>query len=193
MKNQRTNYPRYKDIMKQPDIRLKWEQTTAKYQDEFKSQVGEAVWFENYDKVIDYIRINDSLPSSGSKDPDVKYLARWLGTQRDNYKILEHNMTTPIIKETWEQFIVTYKKYSKNPRDVWFQSFQRVKDYVKEHRKLPSGESKDKDTRYLGRWIGCQNTNLKKMEHSMNDPEFKALWVEFKTANIGLFPTRYSK
>ena len=103
----------------------------------------------------------------------------------DNYIKNRCIMTIPIIKETWEDFLIKYKKYSKNPRDVWFRSFQRVKDYLKEYGKLPSGDSTDKEIRYLGRWIGCQNTNLRKSEHSMNDPEFKQLWIEFITANLG--------
>jgi hypothetical protein len=192
MSNQRFNYSHYKDIMKKEVIRNKWKEVVEQYPGPFKPRSGEVVWFENYTKVVDYIKTYDCLPNSNDENPDIKYLGRWLGTQRDNYIKNRCIMTTPIIKETWEDFMIKFKKYSKNPRDVWFQSFQRVKDYLEENGKLPSGDSTDEDIRYLGRWIGCQNSNLKKAEHSMNDPEFKKLWVEFRTANLGLFPSKRS-
>ena len=189
-KNQIYNYAHYKDIMKQSDIRAKWEEIVEKYKDVFKSQQGIDIWFENYKSVIDYINKYNCLPNSNDNDANIKYLGKWLGTQRDNYKKNCSIMKIQNVRETWEKFITDYKKYSKNPRDVWFDSFQKVKDFVKLNKKLPDGESKDDDIRYLGRWIGSQNTNLAKLEHSMKDPEFKSLWESFIAEHRTLFKKR---
>ena len=76
--NHLTNYKRTRDIMKDEEIRLKWEEfvNDARYKEYFISY--EDAWYNTLDKVKAYMDEHNCRPSSTSKNKDIKTLNKWV-------------------------------------------------------------------------------------------------------------------
>ncbi len=178
-----------KQIMKNEEIKLMWEQfiNDIKYKDYFIS--NEDVWIKNLEYVKRYINENSKRPSSEDKNENTKKLGRWLGTQIQNYNedITEckNIMKNEEIKLMWEQFIndVKYKNYFLLNEDAWIEKLENVKRYINENSKRPSKEDKNENTKKLGKWLSHQITNYNedtnKCKEIMKNEEIKLMWEQF--------------
>jgi hypothetical protein len=95
-------------IMKNEEIRNEWETFIEKYHHLFLS--NEEIWFENKNKVEEYIEQLNKLPSQHSKDTNIKSLGQWISTQKNNYKKIEQIMNNEEIRKEWEAFIEKYHR-----------------------------------------------------------------------------------
>ena len=76
-------YKKKSNIMKDEQIRLKWEEfvNDARYKEYMMSD--EDVWYNTLSKVKAYIDEHKSRPSSTSKDKAIKTLGGWITASRD--------------------------------------------------------------------------------------------------------------
>jgi superfamily II DNA or RNA helicase len=174
---QKRNYENNKEIMKDICIRQHWEDFVNKYQSYFMT--NEEIWKHNFDKVEEYIIINNILPSHNDINTDIVSLARWICTQKRNYENNQYSMKNTIIKQQWEDFINKYKSHFLTNEELWNNKLHNVMKYIDENNKLPSEENQDKDIKQLGRWIVHQKKNYKDNKEIMKVYSIRQKWEDF--------------
>lgn len=80
------------------------------------------IWKENLQKVKTYINENNKLPSTVSKNEEIKGLGLWLKNQKHIYKNKERIMKIDEIRKEWEIFIKEYEEYFKS----YFKSYLQL-------------------------------------------------------------------
>ena len=79
---------------------------------------GKSLWYENKNKVIDYIKEYNKLPSSHSKYNEIKKIGSWIATQKSNYKNNKQIMKNEEIRKEWEKVINDYKELFKMNQEI---------------------------------------------------------------------------
>jgi superfamily II DNA or RNA helicase len=175
--DQKKNYKKRGYIMNNKEIRIEWESLIEKYPHLFLS--NEEIWFENKNKVEEYIQQHNELPSENSKDTNIKSLGCWISDQKQNYKKREYIMKNEDIRKEWESLIEKYPHLFLSNEEIWFENKNKVEEYIQQHDKLPSKHSKDMNIKSLGCWISHQKNNYKKNEHIMKNEEIRIEWKTF--------------
>jgi superfamily II DNA or RNA helicase len=179
--NQIDKYKKKQRIMKNTKIYNIW--TVFINDDKYKEYFinNEENWKQTLAKLKEFMDENHRRPSSTSKNPDEKFLGRWVVTQIGNYTKKEHLMKIPEIYKTWTEFINDdkYKDYFMSNEDKWKQTLAKVKEFMDENHRRPIQKSKNPDEKVLGRWISGQLKNYTKKQHIMKDPEIYNIWTEF--------------
>jgi superfamily II DNA or RNA helicase len=109
LNTQQNIYDRQEHIMKNIDIRKKYEHFLKTYEEHFLSRSQQ--WFNTLDIVKKYIDVNKKRPSKHTNDLHVQKLANWLGSQTRNYAKKENIMKYDNVRESWEQFITSHQQY----------------------------------------------------------------------------------
>ena len=99
-------------------------------------------------------------------------------------------MSNPEIRKLWEAFVndAKYSKYFISNEEQWKLTLKRVKKYIDEYNKRPSAGDKNIDIRSDGAWINKQQTNYKKNQFIMSNPEIRKLWEAFVNEYQEYFP-----
>jgi hypothetical protein len=73
------------------------------------------------------------------------------------------------------------KKYFLTSTNIfnWYNSLNKVKEYVIENKKRPSESDKDNNVKILSSWICNQQKKFKKKEHNMKDDKIYNEWNKF--------------
>ena len=138
-------------------------------------------WNIMFQKVIEYIDSNNKLPNYTNKNTEIKKLATWINTQKENYKNKECIMSNEEIYNKWTGFInnFLYKKYFLSNEEVWNENLQKVIEYININKKRPSSENKNKDIKFLGKWILNQIQSYKSKKYIMLNEEIYNKWTNF--------------
>jgi superfamily II DNA or RNA helicase len=174
---QQKNYKKKGEIMKNDKIYNEWTQFINKYQEYFLS--NENIWFNTLNKVKKYIVENSKRPSHGSKIKEIKQLGYWIGTQQKNYKKKEEIMKDEKIYNNWTKFMNEYKEYLLNNEEIWYDTLNKVKQYVIENKKRPSNSDKNIEIKQLAKWLSHQQKNYKNKEYIMKNEEIYNEWTQF--------------
>jgi superfamily II DNA or RNA helicase len=174
---QQINYKKNSSIMKNPDIKMKWEEFIDTYKEYFIS--NEEKWNNTLDKVIKYINVNKKRPSNEDKNKEIKKLARWIGTQQNNYKKNKEIMKNLEIKNKWEEFIENYKEYFISNEQEWNNTLDEVMKYIDINKKRPNSKDNDIKIKKLVNWIYHQQQNYKKNKEIMKNQDIRTKWEEF--------------
>ena len=85
------------------------------------------------------------------------------------------------IRKKWEEFIghPLYKEYFISNEEQWDIYLNNVKKYIDENKQRPSDTSKNKDVKFMGKWLSTQITNYKKQAQIMANEEIRNKWEEF--------------
>ncbi len=175
--DQKKNYSKKTQIMKEAEIRKSWEEFKDKYTEYFKTDNEK--WYEKLNELEDYIKVNKNTPSSTSKDKTIKNLGSWLSHQKINYKKEVKNMKKVEIRKSWEEFIDKYTEYFKTDNEKWYEKLDELEDYIKVYKKTPSQHSKDKTIKNLGSWLNNQKQKYENEIGNMKDSEIRKSWEEF--------------
>ena len=180
-----TFYKKEKQIMKNSEIRHKWEEFTNdnKYKKYFIS--NEEEWMSNLELYKKYINKNKKRPSKHDKDNNIKFLGMWGSTQKNNYKKEYRIMKNKNIKILWEEFTNDnkYKKYFITNEEEWMSNLELYKKYINKNKKRPSEHDKDNNIKFLSMWGRTQIKTYKKEVHIMKNKNIKTLWKEFTNDN----------
>jgi hypothetical protein len=111
LSHQQRYYIRNENIMKNNNVRKKWEIffNTDKYKQYFLT--NDERWINMLDKIKKYISEEEKLPTRYNKDNEIKQLGRWLSSQQQNYSKKEYIMVDLSIRKKWELFVNEYKEY----------------------------------------------------------------------------------
>jgi hypothetical protein len=97
---QKIKYKKRKEIMKNEEIKIIWEDFIEKYQELFMTP--NEVWLDKLRNVEEYIQKYKKLPPIRVK------LGRWVSTQKKNYKSKNQIMENEEIRKLWEDFTAKY-------------------------------------------------------------------------------------
>jgi superfamily II DNA or RNA helicase/cell shape-determining protein MreC len=183
--NQKTNYSKHKDIMKQENIRNKWEDFMNTYPHLFMS--NDEMWNNTLEKLRLYIETNNKLPSKEDKNKEIKQLGCWISAQKKNYSKKEQIMKEENIRIKWEDFMNTYPHLFMSNDEMWNDTLEKVKMYIETNNKLPSVKDKNKDIKQLGSWISTQKANYSKKEQIMKHENIRNKWEDFINTYAHLF------
>ena len=174
---QQKNFINKEPIMRNEGINSEWTNFINEYQEYFLS--NEEIWYNNLKKVKEYIDENKKRPSNKDKDKEIKQLGCWIGTQQANLKKKEHNMKDDEIYNEWNKFINEYQEYFLSNEEIWYDTLNKVKEYVIENKKRPSSTDKDIEIKQLGCWITMQQKNYIKKEYIMKNQGIYNGWNQF--------------
>jgi superfamily II DNA or RNA helicase len=187
--DQKKNYNKTVEIMKNANIRLKWDEFITEYSQLFKS--NEERWIDSLCNLKIYIETCKKLPSTIDEQSDVRKLAKWMGHQRDNYRDITDIMKDDNIRLKWEKFIIENTEVFKSKQEIWEDKLSKVHNYIQKYKKLPSA-NKSKHTYndiVLGGWISNQKQNYKNNWELMKDATIRLKWETFVNKNPQLFKT----
>ena len=182
---QKTNYSKQQHIMKEENIRNKWEDFISTFSHIFMS--NEEIWNNTLEKLRLYIETNDELPSKRDKNKDIKQLGSWISNQKIHYNKKEYIMKEENIRNKWEDFINTYSHLFMSNDEKWNDTLEKVKMYIKTNNKLPSVKDKNKDIRQLKLWISNQKKNYSKQKDIMKQENIRNKWEDFISTYSHLF------
>ena len=176
---QKSNYYDNKNIMKNnPDIKGLWEEFADKYNEYFKS--NEEIWYENLEKLKQYIDKNKNKPRVNSNNDEIQKLALWMRNQQKSYKDNIYIMKlSKEIRNKWEEFINNYEEYFLDSDTIWRNNLKNVIKYIEENNKKPPNVTKDIYLKKLNKWINNNKKYYKNNLFHMNKPEIKKEWEEF--------------
>ena len=174
---QQKNYKKKEAIMRKERIYNEWTQFMNDYQEYFLS--NEKIWYDSFNKVKEYINENGKRPSNSYKNKEIKQLASWINTQIGNYKNKETIMKNEEIYNEWTNFMNEYEEYFLSNEEIWYDTLNKVKEYIDENSKRPSNSDKNKEIKQLASWISNQQKNYKKKEQIMKNEEIFNEWTQF--------------
>ena len=136
-------------------------------------------WFEQFEKVINYINKYNSRPSSMDEDNNIKKLGKWIVNQSKNYKLKSCIMANENIYNKWTEFInnIRYKKLFLSNDEVWYYNFEDLKLFININNYKPL------QTTELGKWMSHQSRNYKLKSCIMADENIYNKWNEFINDN----------
>jgi len=143
----------------------------------------------------EYIKKEGKIPSNGSKDTTVASLGRFISMQKMNYKKKKQAMSEgDPRREMLEAFMEKYPQYFLSDEEAYMSKLAEVEEYIKKEGKLPSGMSKDKVVRTLGKFISHQKKiyDIKKYAMSEGDPR-REMWEAFMERYPEFFVSREEK
>jgi superfamily II DNA or RNA helicase len=196
LKQQQHNYKKKIRIMKNIEVLKKWTDFAEKYkqylQERKCTKYNILKWCESLEKFTNYIDKYNLKPLITDKNEEIKKIARWFNTQRQNYKNNKSNMKDVDIKKKYEDFMEDYKEHLQSIKtkqeikgvqyikDV--QNVQDIKDIrnrkVTHYNILKWCESLEKLTNYIDKY------NKKPLTINKNDEIKKmALWYMTQQKN----------
>ena len=175
--SQNQNLKNNKCIIKNKDIRKKYDEFINNYKEYFLS--NEEIWYNNLEKVKNYIEINKKIQSAISKNKDDKKISNWFYKQIINYKRKQKNMKNENIRIKWEEFISKYNQYFLSNEEIWNNNLQKCIEFIDKYNKRPNSESKNNNEKKIGKWIIYQLQIYKNKKHIMNNQEIRNKWDEF--------------
>jgi len=185
--NNKKYYKNNDGVMKTEDIRNKWEDFLQEFPDILLS--NQELWESNLNKVKIYIQSNDKLPSSCSKDEQIRYMGRWIGSQMKNYKSNKQIMQNVYNRKLWEKFINEYPKLFMTNEELWVMKLNELDHYIRENKKLPSKYDSNEYIKKLHIWCQVQKQNYKNLNDIMKQDNIKQKWEDFTYKYQNLFMT----
>ena len=178
--HQKQNYAKNRYIMKNPEIRSKWEATLEKYKEYLCIDLDEQ-WCLTHQEVCKYMDDNKKAPSQTDENCKIKKLGQWVSNQKKNYAKNRYIMSTnPEIRTEWEATLEKYKEYLCDADEQWHLTLQKVCEYMddEENNKAPSQSDKNHKIKKLGIWVSHQKQNYAKNVKIMKNPEIRTEWEE---------------
>jgi len=154
-----------------------WRDFMEEYKEYLKD--NDEIWFENFERLKNYINNNNKRPSYSSKNKEENDLNAWLVRQTKNYKINFEAMKDEEKRQIWEYFLEEYKEYLKDNEEKWVENFEKLKSFIDLNKKLPISKSKNKEEKDLGSWLSNQKQNYKNNKYTIKDEEKKQIWKDF--------------
>lgn len=107
IQTQNSNYKTKIDIMKNENYRKIWADFCEKHKTFFLKD--QELWEYKLNKVKMFIDETNTKPNKKSNNFEERQLARWIETQKRNYRINIHVISNEIIKDKWIEFCKKYK------------------------------------------------------------------------------------
>ena len=141
-------------------------------------------WNTNVIKLVEFYNKNNKLPTESLINKDERKIARWIDTQRSDYKkgILSKERIEILEKLQYWIWTVEFDL-------LWNNNLQKLIEFCNKYNRLPENKTIDKDEKRLDTWINNQRKKYKKS--ILSEKEIKLL-EEIKYWNWG-FDDKWNK
>jgi len=112
--------------------------------------IREAIWDENHEQVVAFIKMSRRRPSAGAKDVRERKLGVWLCSQR----LLDRQNKLAAGRKKRLDGILAMQYHSREV--IWDENQEQVVDFIKGNGRRPSTCAKDARERKLGVWLNNQ-------------------------------------
>ncbi len=68
-------------------------------------------WMRNFNNLKKYMDEFDKMPTGSDKNDDIRYLGKWLGTQKRTFEKKQQIMKDPTIYNIWKKFVEQHGKF----------------------------------------------------------------------------------
>jgi hypothetical protein len=136
-------------------------------------------WNDKLDLVKKYINENHKRPSTHDKNNEIKQMGKWIQHQQEIYKKKSQIMKQKEIYDEWTKFLEEYRDYFLDNNELWYNMFEKVKEYINENHKRPNSNDKNNEIKQMGKWIQSQQQNYKKKKNIMKQKEIYDEWTKF--------------
>jgi superfamily II DNA or RNA helicase len=177
LSHQKENYKNKKQIMSDENIYNQFTKFLKKYEEYFTS--NEDNWKNKLDELEEYIIKEHQLPSTRSKNNEIKILGSWLFNQKNNYKDKKYIMGDENIYNQFTRFLEEYEKYFTSNEDNWKNKLGELEIYIIKEHQLPSIIDKDNEIKILGSWLLNQKNNYKDKKYIMGDENIYNQFTRF--------------
>ena len=115
-------------------------------------------WYEKLYQCDEFYQTYQILPSQHSKNKEEKTLGNWIRNQRADYKKKNKCMTQERIDacQAYEWWV-----WEVDNDKIWYDTLKACDGFYQSKQRFPSKESKNKEEKTLGIWIGTQRYNYK--------------------------------
>jgi superfamily II DNA or RNA helicase len=135
-------------------------------------------WENNFNKVLDYIKIHNKRPSCKDKDKYIKRMGTWILTNNYDYKKKQGFMSKSKYYELWKNFLDMNKTIIESHKIKWIRNFEKVKEFIKKNNKRPSRYATDIEEKKLYQWL-MSNLTLYRKNNKIIDDEITKLFSDF--------------
>jgi DNA-binding MltR family transcriptional regulator len=176
LQNQNTNYLKEAQAMKEKEKRDLWD----KFNEDYKEYIlnKDELWYDTYDKLIQFFDSNKKRPSRQSKNLLEVKLEKWIGTQKYNYAKKIKSMKDKTKCNLWDKLNDKYKEYLFDPDETWLFTYNKLIQFFKENETRPKNNSNNEFEKELASWMAMQKKNYTKEIYSMKDKTKRNLWEE---------------
>jgi len=116
----------------------------------------------NYNRVVNYVKKYNKLPSHGNKNNDIQKIGKWCSMRRNEYK---QNKLTDERIDMLENIDGWYwDKYT----DMFNNNYTDLKNFVEINNRLPQANSKDDKEKSLYIWINKNRSKYKNKKLTQN-------------------------
>lgn len=185
MQVHKSNYETKTQSMKDAKKCKSWENFVENYEEYLKS--NDEIWYETFDDLKKYISENKKRPIKESKNLFERRLGSWLSNQLTHYKTKKCAMKDENKYNLWTQFIENNVELFKSSDDIWYEKFEKLKQFIHDNQKRPRQDNGSKNERELGIWQNTQNGNYENGKCGMKDEIKCNLWTQFLEKNATLF------
>jgi superfamily II DNA or RNA helicase len=192
--HQKGIYKKNIQIMTDEKIRTLWEIFISKYNNLFMD--NDEYWKDKLNKLEQYIKHNNKLPSPHSEDLDEKTLGYWVGTQKKNYKKqIDNNIiiTKENIRNEWEKFVNKHINLFINDEDKWVYKLKQIQQYILVNGCLPSQNNDNEDINKMAVWICRQKKNYTNYSQIMKNENIRKVWECFVNDNEDLLKSEQER
>jgi hypothetical protein len=178
LSNQKQNYKNKTQRMKKTDRYQKWTLFIEEYKEYLKT-IDEK-WDENFDNLKLFMDVNKRRPSSNTtENKEEKILGCWLLTQQSNYKNKNNSMKYANRVQKWYEFLEEYKEYLKSDDEIWNETFDNLKLFINENKRIPIQKAITQEEKILGCWLSNQKQNYRNKNNSMKYANRVQKWTDF--------------
>lgn len=144
----------------------------------------EELFISNLNEYINFININNKIPSSSSKNIEEKRLGNWYIYYKANYKKYQKDNNTGEalknhkLRNLFEDLTNKYKAYLLNEEEIWLNNFDLLIKFKVLNNKYPSIYKTDIEEKKLATWF----INTKQYYKKYKDSKSKGIY--YKSDNI---------
>lgn len=154
-----------------------WTEFIEKYSAYLKSPTEK--WYNNLKLVENYIALHHKRPSIGSKDENIKILARFIQHNNNYYNNKRRIMKKQEFYDAWTKFTKEYSEYLMTKKEQWYNKLNLLIKYINEYHKYPSIRDKNIYVKQLCSWMYSQHQNYIKQINCMKTLEIYDSWTKF--------------
>ena len=129
--------------------------------------------FIMYNKLKEWININNKLPSNGSKNKEEKQLGDWCALRRQHKKKNKLNEDKIKLLEQLNGWYWIENNINRQLPKTFEETYEILKIWIQNNKKIPSYASKNDEEKRLATW--CCKKRLDKEENKLDNTQIKLL------------------
>ena len=179
--DQMDNYNNNKNSMSNEKIYKTWQEYLK---NNCLITAEEKKWFDNYNKLDEFLELNNRRPKFIEDNKEEKKLADWIYNQTIKYDSDKNDLLSLNNSETrklkaWTNLTEKFKKHFKKDKDIWLEEFQNLEQFTKLNKRFPTKNLSNSTEQKIYTWFKNQKVYFKKKSVNFKNKEICELWENY--------------